>query len=179
MLGIERNRTPAKKSRSERQSAANHMVMTISAIFVVLESPAFFSKALQVWLSPLAVTLLGIAANVCTTLESFSIFWAYILMNQRFRNHLLALIFCRHLCRSRRHSSSSVSNVYRNDSSMSDQNPPNNTRAGSANPTPLKPRPDMMSQFSSVPISSGEDEGRIEVVFSNGCRSHKRLFIKH
>lgn len=85
----------SRKSRSALRSSATRMVMAISMIFLVLELPAFFSKALEWVLSPLVYTLLGAMANVFTTLESFSIFWAYILMNRRFRNRLLALLRCR------------------------------------------------------------------------------------
>ena len=100
-----------RKSRLALRSSATRMVMAISVIFVILELPAFFSKALEYVLSKLAVTLLGAAANICTTLESFSIFWAYILMNRRFRNRLVALLRCRCLFRGVRRNSHTSSHT--------------------------------------------------------------------
>ncbi len=89
---IEKCRDPARRSR---RANANRMVISVCIIFILLEMPAFVTKFIEAIRENdfLLIRILGIISNISTTLESFSIYWAFILSNKEFRSRLRRSIF--------------------------------------------------------------------------------------
>ena len=81
--------------RHQSRASANRMVAAAVITFILLEMPTFFTKIINaIPQVDFATTIfLGIGSNVCTTLESFAIFWGFIISNRDFRKRLFKLFF--------------------------------------------------------------------------------------
>ena len=88
---IQNCRDPARRARRKN---SNRMVISLCIIFIFLEMPAFISKLMEGIPNAdfLIIRFLGIVSNLSTTLESFIIFWSFIISNREFRSRLMAVL---------------------------------------------------------------------------------------